>query len=76
MQKRKRTINVRVKDASQLIALMEELGKLEVDLAAESRPGAIKIELFGSKEEACELERKIRELLKTRNPHKSMEQVR
>lgn len=65
MQKRKRTINVRVKDDSQLIALMEELGKLEVDLAAESRHRAIKIEIFGSKEEARKLERKIRELLKT-----------
>ncbi len=76
MQKRKRTINVRVKDTSQLIALMEELGKLKVDLAAESRPRAIKIEIFGSKEEARELERKIGGLLKPRNPHKSMEQVR
>ena len=65
MQKRKRTINVRVKDASQLVTLMEELGKLEVDLAAESRPRAVKIEVFGSKEEARELERKIRGLLKT-----------
>ena len=65
MQKRKRTINVRVKDTSQLIVLMEELGKLEVDLAAESRPRAIKIEVFGSKEETRELERKIREFLKT-----------
>ncbi len=64
MQKRKRTINVRVKDTSQLIALMDELGKLEVDLAAESRPKAIKIEVFGSKDEARELERKIMELLK------------
>lgn len=76
MQKRKRTINVRVKDTSHLIALMEELGKLEVDLAAESRPRAIKIEIFGSKEAARELERKIGGLLKPRNPHKSMEQVR
>ena len=65
MQKRKWTINVRVKGTSQLIALMEELGKLEVDLAAESRPRAIKIEVFGSKEEAREMERKIRGLLKT-----------
>jgi hypothetical protein len=65
MQKRKRTINVRVNDTSQLIALMDELGKLEVDLAAESRPRSVKIEVFGSKEEARELERKIRELLKT-----------
>jgi hypothetical protein len=65
MQKRKRTINVRVKDTSQLIALMGEVGKLEVDLAAESRPGAVKIEVFGSKDEARELERKIRGLLKT-----------
>ncbi len=64
MQKRKRTINVRVKDTSQLVTLMEELGKLEVDLAAESRPRALKIEVFGSKDEARELERKIRELLK------------
>ena len=68
MQKRKWTINVRVKDDSQLIALMEELGKLEVDLAAESRPRAIKIDIFGSKDEARELERKIRELLKTPQP--------
>jgi len=68
MQKRKRTINVRVKDSSQLIALMEELGKLEVDMAAESRPRAIKIDVFGSKEEARELERKIRELLKNPQP--------
>ncbi len=65
MQKRKRTINVRVKDASQLVTLMEELGKLEVDLAAESRPRAVKIEVFSSKEEARELERKIRGFLKT-----------
>jgi len=68
MQKRKRTINVRVKDSSQLIALMEELGKLEVDMVAESRPRAIKIDVFSSKEEARELERKIRELLKTPQP--------
>ncbi|MDH5443622.1 MAG: hypothetical protein ACETWO_02330 [Candidatus Hadarchaeaceae archaeon] len=64
MQKRKRIINVRVKDASQLIALMEKLGKLEVDLVAESRPRAVKIELFGSKEEARGLEHKIMEFLK------------
>jgi len=68
MQKRKRTINVRVKDTLQLIALMEELGKLEVDLAAESRPGAVKIEVFGSKDKARELERKIRELLEKPQP--------
>jgi hypothetical protein len=65
MQKRKRTINVRVKDTSQLIALMGEVGKLEVDLAAESRPGAVKIEVFGSKDEARELERKVREFIET-----------
>jgi len=64
MQKRKRIINVRVKDSSQLIALMEKLGKLEVDLVAESRPRAVKIELFGSKEEARGLEHKIMEFLK------------
>jgi len=64
MQKQKRIINVRVKDASQLIALMEKLGKLEVDLVAESRPRAVKIELFGSKEEARGLEHKIMEFLK------------
>ncbi len=69
MQKRRRTINVRVKDTSQLIALMEELGKLKVDLVAESRPRALKIEVFGSKEEARGLERKIRELLT--NPQSS-----
>lgn len=64
MQKQKRIINVRVKDASQLIALMEKLGKLEVDLVAESRPRAVKIEVFGSKEEARGLEHKIMEFLK------------
>ena len=64
MQKRKRIINVRVKDTSQLIALMEILGKLEVDLVAESRPRAVKIEVFGSKEEARGVEHKIMEFLK------------
>ncbi len=64
MQKQKRIINVRVKDASQLIALMEKLGKLEVDLVAESRPRAVKIEVFGSKEEVRGLEHKIMEFLK------------
>jgi len=64
MQKQKRIINVRVKDASQLIALMEKLGKLEMDLVAESRPRAVKIEVFGSKEEARGLEYKIMEFLK------------
>ncbi len=64
MQKQKRVINVRVKDASQLIALMEKLGKLEVDLVAESRPRAVKIEVFGSKEEARGVEHKIMEFLK------------
>jgi len=64
MQKQKRIINVRVKDTSQLIALMEKLGKLDVDLIAESRPRAVKIEVFGSKEEARGLEHKIMEFLK------------
>jgi hypothetical protein len=44
---------------------MGGLGKLEVDLVAESRPRAVKIEVFGSKDEARELERKVRGLLKT-----------
>ncbi|MBA7501572.1 hypothetical protein ES706_00143 [subsurface metagenome] len=65
MQKQKRTINVQVKDTSQLIALMEALGKLKVDLVAESRPRMVKIEVFGSKEEARGLEHKIKEFLKT-----------
>ena len=64
MQKQKRIINVRVKDTSQLIALMEKLGKLDVDLIAESRPRAVKIEVFGSKEEVRGLEHKITEFLK------------
>ncbi len=73
MQKQKRVINVRVKDVSQLVTLMEKLGKLEVDLIAESRPRAVKIEVFSSKEEARELEHKIMGVSsKTRNHHKSM----
>jgi len=64
MQKQKRIINVRVKDTSQLIALMETLGKLDIDLIAESRPRAVKIEVFGSKEEVRGLEHKITEFLK------------
>jgi hypothetical protein len=44
---------------------MGGLGKLEVDLVAESRPRAVKIEVFGSKDEARELERKIREFIET-----------
>ena len=69
MQKQKRTINVRVKDTSQLIALMQTLGKLEVNLVAESRPRSVKIEVFGSKKEARGLEHKIKEFLK--NPQSS-----
>jgi len=64
MEKQKRIINVRVKDTSQLIALMETLGKLDIDLIAESHPRAVKIEVFGSKEEARGLEHKIMEFLK------------
>ncbi len=60
----KKTINVRVKNSVQVFELMKELGKVDVDLVAESRPGAVKIEVFSSKEKIRELERKIREIIR------------
>jgi len=73
MRKRKRTINVRVRDTAQTIKVMEGLGKLDMDLVAESHPGLVKVVVQASKEEMRELERKVRELAGGRNPHKLAE---
>lgn len=65
----KKTINVRVKNLAQALELMGELEKVDVDLVAESRPRAVKIEVFFSKEKAREVEHKIREVIGEHNPH-------
>ena len=62
MQKLKKTINVRIKNSAQMLELMKELEKVDVDLVAESRPRVIKIEVFSSREKIRELERKLRKI--------------
>ena len=62
MQKLKKTINVRIKNSAQILELMRELEKMDVDLVAESRPRAVKIEVFSSREKIRELERKLRKI--------------
>jgi hypothetical protein len=59
VSKRKHTLSVKVADTGQMVELMQELGKLNADIVAESRPGVVKIRLYGSKEEVRELRRKI-----------------
>jgi len=55
----KRTLSVKVADAGQAVELMRALGELEADIIAESRPGIVKIRIYGSKEEVRDLTRKI-----------------
>lgn len=58
----KKTLNVRMKNSAQMLELMKELEKMDMDLVAESRPRAVKIEVFSSREKIRELERKLREI--------------
>jgi hypothetical protein len=55
----KRTLSVKVADTGQAVEIMRALGELEADIIAESRPGIIKIRIYGSKEEVRGLARKI-----------------
>ena len=59
MSKLKHVLSVRVADTGQVIELMQALGKLDADIVAESRPGVVKIRIYGSKEEVRELKHKI-----------------
>lgn len=55
----KRVLSVKVADTKQAVELMRALGELEADIIAESRPGIVKIRIYGSKEEVRDLTHKI-----------------
>lgn len=55
----KRTLSVRVANTGQAVELMRVLGELDADIIAESRPGVVKIRIYGSKDEIRDLARKI-----------------
>jgi len=55
----KRVLSVKVADTGQAVEIMRALGELEADIIAESRPGIVKIRIYGSKEEVRDLTRKI-----------------
>lgn len=55
----KRTLSVKVANTGQAIELMRMLGELDADIIAESRPGVVKIRIYGSKDEIRDLARKI-----------------
>ena len=57
--KLKRTLSVKVANTGQAVELMRALGELEADIIAESRPGVVKIRIYGSKEEVRDISRKI-----------------
>ena len=55
----KRTLSVKVANTGQSVELMRMLGELDADIIAESRPGVVKIRIYGSKDEIRDLSRKI-----------------
>jgi hypothetical protein len=55
----KRTLTVKVANTGQAVELMRILGELDADIIAESRPGVVKIRIYGSKDEIRDLARKI-----------------
>jgi hypothetical protein len=59
MARLKRVLSVKVADTGQAIEIMRALGELEANIVAESRPGIVKIRIYGSKEEVRDLTRKI-----------------
>lgn len=59
MQKLKRVLNVKVSGRRQLIELMQALGEMDADIIAESRPGSVKIRIYGEKDEVRALTKKI-----------------
>jgi hypothetical protein len=59
MSRLKRVLSVKVADTGQAIEIMRALGELEANIVAESRPGIVKIRIYGSKEEVRDLTRKI-----------------
>jgi len=59
MSRLKHVLSVKVADTWQAVEIMWALGELEADITAESRPGIVKIRIYGSKEEVRDLTRKI-----------------
>lgn len=63
MSKLKKVLNLRVKDTSQTIKLLQALSEMNLDVVADSRPGAVKIRIYGSREEVESAARKIAALV-------------
>ena len=63
MPKLKKVLNLRVKDAGHAIKLLQALSEMNIDVVANSRPGAVKIRIYGSREEVESAERKIAALV-------------
>ena len=54
-----RTLSIKVAHTGQAVELMRILGELDAEIIAESRPGVVKIRIYGSKDEIRDLARKI-----------------
>ena len=62
--KHKRVFRLRVASTEKAFELMRALGELEAEVVAESHPGGVKVEVYGSPERIRELEREIANLVK------------
>lgn len=63
MPKLKKVLNLRVKGTDQAIKLLQALSEMNLDVVADSRPGAVKIRIYGSREEVESAARKIAALV-------------
>jgi hypothetical protein len=61
----KRVLNLRVVDTKQMVWLVKAISELEADLAIDTRPGNVKVRIYGSKDEVRDISRKIMGLLKS-----------
>jgi len=64
MERVSKTINLRVNDATQAVAVMEEFEKYGLTVEAEFCPGNLRAVVSGDKEDVRKLESKLFQLLK------------
>ena len=64
MPGRKRIINLSVNGSDQMVKIVQGLSELKGDITADSTPSAIKITVYGTKDEVRDISRKIMEIEK------------
>jgi hypothetical protein len=62
MAAKKQVFNLRTRNTEEMLDLMEKLGKFNIDLEAESRPGLVRIVAHGTDEEIKKFELEIRKI--------------